>query len=328
MDKLIHSFGSDSKVSRRTAVSNIVKLSAVAGGLRWQFGTVAAQPPKAFQFRFLLAGCMYGYTQLETILAEVKKTSAVAIDLWPKPHGDQCEQLADMGEAKFAALLKQHQVTLGCVTRYDLGPFQLHDEFARCQRLGCQQIVTGAKGPKGLQGNELKTAVSQFLEQLKPHLELAAQHNVTLAIENHAHSLIESVDSIRYLAEFGADLPLKVALAPYHLPQDSKLLGSLLRDIGKKMAVFYAWQHGLGCMQKLPKEEELLQMPGRGNLDFQPLVAALRDIQYTGWTEIFMHPVPRGIPILDSTAEVTDEINRAKLYLLDCVTRVSNEAHS
>lgn len=166
------------------------------------------------------------------------------------------------------------------------------------------------------------------MEQLKPHLEVAAQHNVTLAIENHAHSLIESIDSIRYLAEFAADLPLSVALAPYHLPQDSKLLGSLLRDIGKKMAVFYAWQHGLGCMQKLPKEEELLQMPGRGNLDFQPLVASLRDIQYTGWTEIFMHPVPRGIPILDSTAEVTDEINRAKLYLLDCVTRVSNEAHS
>ncbi len=28
-----------------------------------------------------------------------------------------------------------------------------------------------------------------------------------------------------------------------------------------------------------------------------------------------MHPVPRGIPILDSTADVTGEINRARHYL-------------
>jgi len=56
-------------------------------------------------------------------------------------------------------------------------------------------------------------------------------------------------------------------------------------------------------------------MPGRGDLDFTPLMAALRDIRYTGWTEIFMHPVPRGIPILKTTKAVTAEINRARKYL-------------
>ena len=81
------------------------------------------------------------------------------------------------------------------------------------------------------------------------------------------------------------------------------------------IAVFYAWQHGMGCHVKLPKEQELLQMPGRGALDFVPLLAALRDINYSGWTEIFMHPVPRGIPILETAKEVTAEINRARDYL-------------
>ena len=28
-----------------------------------------------------------------------------------------------------------------------------------------------------------------------------------------------------------------------------------------------------------------------------------------------MHPVPRGIPILDTASDVTDEINRARHYL-------------
>lgn len=68
-------------------------------------------------------------------------------------------------------------------------------------------------------------------------------------------------------------------------------------------------------MKKLPKEQELLQMPGRGKLNFAPIVEALRKIRYEGFVEIFMHPVPRGIPILPTAKEVTAEINRARKYL-------------
>ncbi len=75
----------------------------------------------------------------------------------------------------------------------------------------------------------------------------------------------------------------------------------------------------MGCMKKLPKEQELLQMPGRGKLDFVPIVGALKKINYNGWTSIFMHPVPRGIPILPTAREVTAEINRSRLYLEDCL---------
>jgi hypothetical protein len=45
----------------------------------------------------------------------------------------------------------------------------------------------------------------------------------------------------------------------------------------------------------------------------------LADIHYQGWTEIFMHPVPRGIPILPTAAEVTAEINRSRAYLEKCL---------
>ena len=141
---------------------------------------------------------------------------------------------------------------------------------------------------------------------------------VTIAIENHAKNLIDSPDSLKWLVELRSSKHLAVALAPYHLPQDEKLIGDLIRTLGDGMAMFYAWQYGMGCHQKLPKEQELLQMPGRGKLDFVPLVSALRDIDYRGWTEIFMHPVPRGIPILDSTAAVTEEINRSRDYLAEC----------
>ncbi len=39
------------------------------------------------------------------------------------------------------------------------------------------------------------------------------------------------------------------------------------------------------------------------------ICAWLQKINYSGWTEIFMHPVPRGIPILETAAKVTVEIN-------------------
>jgi len=156
---------------------------------------------------------------------------------------------------------------------------------------------------------------------MKPHLEVAEETGVTIAIENHGNNLIDSPDSLKWLAELRPSKHLGIAFAPYHLPQEADLLGQLIRDLGDSIEMFYAWQHGMGCTKKLPKEQELLQMPGRGKLDFTPLIAALRDIQYTGWTEIFMHPVPRGIPILESTAEVTAEINRSRRYLSQKITQ-------
>ena len=56
-------------------------------------------------------------------------------------------------------------------------------------------------------------------------------------------------------------------------------------------------------------------MPGRGTLDFAPILAALKKIDYSGWTEIFMHPVPRGIPIMDSIEDVLGRLTGARHYL-------------
>ena len=157
---------------------------------------------------------------------------------------------------------------------------------------------------------------------MKPHLEVAEEHGVTIAIENHANNLIESPDSLRWLLELRPSKSLAIAFAPYHLPQDEMQLAALIRELSEGMAMFYAWQHGQGAHDPLPQEQQLLQMPGRGTLDFQPLVEALAEVQYQGWTEVFMHPVPRGIPILPTVAETTAEIARGRDYLNDCIANL------
>jgi len=299
------------QISRRRFT--MVSAAALAGACLP--AQLANAEPELFRLNYIVGSPMYGYQSLAEILPEVGKCGASAIDIWPKVHGNQREQLDELGEERFAKLLKQHDVTLGCITQYPLGPFGLQDEMRLAARLGCHTIVTGAKGPTGLTGNELKQAVAEFAEKMKPHLAVAEETSVTISIENHANSLIETPDSLKYLAELRPSKHLAVALAPYHLPQDESLLAELIRSLGDSIAVFYAWQHGNGCHTTQPKEQELLQMPGRGPLEFAPLLAALRDIQYRGWTEIFMHPFPRGLPILETTAEVTAEINRGREYL-------------
>jgi len=304
----------NSKISRRAFCASTTALAATAiyPGL---LPKASAKSTNQFQLKYILGSCMYGYTKLDEILPEVKKTGACAIDIWPKVHGDQREQVEQMGSDKFRELLDKNGVSLGCITQYKLGPFGLQNEMRFAQKFGCQTMVCGGVGPKNLKGKELKAAVAKFLEQMKPHLAVAEETGVTIAIENHANNLIDSPDSLKWLNELRPSKNLGIAFAPYHLPQNEKLLSELIETLGDSLAVFYAWQHGMGCMKKLPKEQELLQMPGRGSLNFKPLLTSLKKINYNGWTEIFMHPVPRGIPILETTQAVTAEINRSRKYL-------------
>lgn len=318
----------DFATSRRSFLGRILGTVCSAAALavtRSRNDSIAAgaQVPRSqFSLRYLLASCLYGYANLEEIVPEVRKTGAVAIDLWPKVHGNQREQLETLGVDRFQELLDRHGVQLGCLTRYDLGPFALADEIRLAGRLKCSLIVTGARGPTGLKHDDLRRAVKDFVEKLKPTLALAEEFGVTIAIENHGNSLIESPDSIRWMAEVSPSRALSVAFAPYHLPQDTELLAGLIRDLADKIAIFYMWQHGKGCMTAMPLEDELLQLPGKGPLDFKPLLAALRDIKYSGFSSIFMHPYPRGRAIRESLALVTAEVKQARNYLEQCLVDI------
>lgn len=282
-------------------------------------GRFAAADTKPLALRYVLASSMYGTLKLEDIVPEVRKAGADSIDLWPRRHADQREQMEAMGHEKFAELLDQHDVKLGMTTRYDLGPFGLQEEMRVLKKFGGSLVIAGSHGPRDVEGEEAKRAVKQFIDRMKPHVAVAEALGITIGIENHAHALIATPDSLRYFAEFATSPNLGVALAPYHLPQDEGVLAGLIEDIGPSLVHFYAWQHGQGCMEKLPKAQELEQMPGRGSLDFKPLLSALQNINYRGRTEIFMHPVPRGIPILDTLEQVTAEINLARRYLEGCL---------
>lgn len=273
----------------------------------------------SFRLRYIVGSCMYGKMELAEVLCNVHNCGAEYIDIWCGPHANHREQIDKTGHRVFMEMLSRHRVGLGIISRYDLGPLKLDDEMRIAKSLGARMIICSSRGPKNLKGNALKHAVKDFLESMKPHLVLAEKLGITIGIENHSNSLISSPDSIRYFGELSHSKNIGIALAPYHLRQDPRMIADLIEGLKDRLVHFYAWQHGKGCTEKLPKEQELLQMPGRGSLDFKPILAALKKTGYKGWTEIFMHPVPRGIPILPTADAVTAEINQARRYLEQCL---------
>jgi len=85
---------------------------------------------------FLLASALYGNAPLADILPEVAKVGAASIDLWPRPHGTQREEVDTLGVNAVADLLKQHRVRLGGIACYRPGAFKLESEFEVSRRLG------------------------------------------------------------------------------------------------------------------------------------------------------------------------------------------------
>jgi len=309
------------RLSRRDVCKTLAASAFAASFLPAGRSALAADAaPKPLQYRYILSSAMYGKMKLAEILPEVAKVGAEAIDIWCLPHGDQREQVEAMGIDALAALLAQHKVKLGVLTRYPLGPFGLADELKVARKLGCGMIVTGARGPKNVSGDEAKRGVRAFLEQMKPHAEAAAAAGAVIAVENHGNSLISHPDSIRYFAEFNKSPQLGLAFAPHHLHEWPDQMPRLIEALGPNLVFFYAQEHGKGSKQVQPKEDEMLQMPGYGGgLDYRPLVASLARINYRGWMEIFMHPFPRGVPILPTAGEITAAINKSRAYLEGCI---------
>ena len=290
-------------------------LSGVCSGL----SSGGLQANAKFRLTYILASSLYGEIRLEEIVPEVHKTGAEHIDIWPLGHANQREQMEEMGHDQFAELLAEHEVKLGILTHYDLGPYRLQEEMKVAQKLGAKILICGSDRLSSEGDKSLKQKVKDFLERMKPHAEAAARAGVIIGIENHGNSLISSPDSIRYFGELAESEQLGIALAPYHLPQDPELIAGLIKELGSKLVHFYAWQHGKGAVRKLPKKEEMFQMPGYGSMDFVRIVAALREIDYPGWTSIVMHPVPRGIPILPEGQQVTEAVNKSRRYLETCL---------
>lgn len=300
-------------MNRRNAIRSIGSLTGSTAAI----SPLIAKPDK-FRLRYILSSAMYGYMSLDSILSQVSLTGSEAIDVWCKVHGNQREQIDKMGYVAAKNLLAENKVKAAVFTRYPLGPFGLIEEMKKIhQNFGAEIIVCGTTGPSEVKGKEAKRVVQEFLEKMKPHIAVAEELGMTIAVENHSRQFLYHPDSLRYFAELNESKNLGVALAPHHLHRFQADIPDLIRDLGNKNIPFmYFQEHSDGMYTKASKEIEMQQMPGfGGGLKYEPILRALKEIKYGGYCEIFMHPVPRGIPILPTIEEISKAIIKSREYI-------------
>jgi sugar phosphate isomerase/epimerase len=295
------------------------------------FGAAMVAPKGAgsdgedFSLQFVLSSAMYGNLPLEEVLKSVARTGASSVDIWRKVHATHREQIKEMGDEAFQKLLQKHQTTMSVSTCYPLGPFRQDAELRWVKKNGGRMTVCGSGrlGDPDPVGAEAKRQVKAFFEKLKPHYELAEELGVTMAIENHKNSMLSSPDSIRYVKDLNPSKNVGIAFAPHHLHDAIGEIPKLISHLGKEMIPFFYFQeHHPSSKKKMGREEERKQLPGYGTLDYLPILKSLKEIGFNGLSEIFMHPVPRGIPVMPTADEINELIKSSRGYLSKCLARI------
>lgn len=265
-----------------------------------------AAKPK-WRLRLSTSSIHFMQLPLEQACERIANLGFEAIDIWSAYDG--CPHLDDvakrLGPEGLKELLANCELKLYSFSVYRGGYARYAELLGRA---GGGVAIRGSVPP--CKPEELTSRMRAFIESLKPLIELAEKHNSYLAIENHGHALLDSLDSLKAFVDLNGSPRLGIALAPYHIQALKASVPEAIRICGEQLLFFYAWQRYPG-----PK-----QLPGIGPTDMMLWLEALADIQYARYVNPFMH----GHPEPDVMA---DNLTKARDYLRACHRKLTIPGH-
>jgi len=294
----------------RIARRGFLKLMGVAFASQVSGASVTAEalrpvPSRQWPMRLSTSSIHFKELPIESACEQIARLGFEAIDIWSAHEG--CPHLDDvadrLGPRGLQELLEKHKLKLFAFSVYRGG-------YARYAELlgetGGGVAIQGSAAP--CKADELSARMRQFIEGLKPLVELAEKHDSYLAIENHGNALLDSLDSLKAFVDVNTSPRLGIALAPYHLQACQASVPQAIRICGRQLLFFYAWQ----------RQEGAKQLPGVGSTDMVPWIRALAEVNYRGYVNPFMH----GHPPADVMAA---HLATARDYLKDCYARIHGE---
>ena len=256
-----------------------------------------------WKMRLSTSSIHYSKVPIEEACARIAALGFEAIDIWSAHAG--CPHLDDvqkrLGPQGLKELLAKHNLKLYAFSVY-AGGYAKYAELLG--QAGGGVAIRGSAGkcdPK-----ELTARMKAFIDGLKGELELAEKHDSYLAIENHGNALLNTLDSFKAFADLSTHPRLGIALAPYHLQTLKVSVEDAVAAAGKQLFFFYAWQRADGVQQ----------LPGLGQTDFTPWLAALAKIDYKWYVNPFMH----GEPAPD---EMSKALEKSRDYLVACAAKAA-----
>ena len=267
-----------------------------AGGIVSPFLVAQAHGAEAsapWRMRLSTSSIHYMQLPIEQACERIAKLGFEAIDIW-SAH-DNCPHLDDvakrLGPDGLKVLLAKHGLKLFAFSVYRGGYARYAELLGKA---GGGVAIQGSAG--ACKPNELPARMRTFIKGLAPLVELAEKHDSYLAIENHGHALLESLDSFKAFVDLNTSPRLGIALAPYHIQTMKASVPDAIRICGKQLFFFYAWQHQDGAKQ----------LPGVGPTDMTPWVEALASIRYRGYVNPFMHGHPEPDVMSEHLAQARD----------------------
>jgi len=264
-----------------------------------------AADKRKWRMRLSTSSIHFMQLPIEQACERIAKIGFEAIDIW-SAHQD-CPHLDDvanrLGPEGLKKLLAKHKLKLFAFSVYQGGYARYAELLGKA---GGGVAIQSSSAP--CKPEELGTKMRQFIEDLKPLVELAEKYNSYLAIENHGQALLDSLDSLKAFVDINKSPSLGIALAPYHIQALQASVPEAIRVCGKQLLFFYAWQ----CYP------DSKQLPGVGPTDMTSWLQALADIRYRGYVNPFMH----GHPEPDV---MTADLAKSRDYLKGCYKKVIGE---
>ena len=250
---------------------------AAGGLLAGQLPAVAAEG--RWKMRLSCSSINFASLPIDQAAQRIAALGFEAIDVWSAHAG--CPHLDDvldrLGPEGLKEILDKNNLDLYAFSVYRGGYQKYAELLGKC---GGGVAVRGSAGP--CEPEERPSRMKAFIESLKPDLELAEKYDSYLAIENHGHALLDSVDSFKTFAEVNEHPRLGIALAPYHIQGLDESVEEAISACGDQLFFFYAWQRAPG----------LGQLPGHGPTDCAPWLAALAKTGYRWYVNPFLHHEP------------------------------------
>lgn len=252
-----------------------------------------------WKMRLACSSINFSSLPIEQAVERIARLGFDAIDIWSAHAG--CPHLDDvldrLGPEALKELLQKHKLELYSFSVY-AGGYPRYAELLG--KAGGGVAVRGSGGAPD--PNDLSGSMKQFLESLKPELELAEKYDSYLAIENHSgNSLLNFVDSIKAFTDLNRHPRLGIALAPYHIQINEESVEEAIKISGEQLFFFYAWQNAEGTGQ----------LPGIGPTDCTPWLAALAEAKFRYPVTPFMHQEPAPDEMAEAMAKSTE-------YLKSC----------